>query len=67
MKQVIKTSQRRCSKFKGNCENCKIDCPFPFCQHMDCMSCLQRVECPMCDGDCKTCTDRTICAICEKN
>ena len=56
-------TQRRCTRFLGACEDCKIECPYPFCQHINCAQCKQKAFCPMCEADCTKCPDATLCSI----
>lgn len=66
MKENIasKTQERECKLHPDiSCENCEENCPFLYCQHIDCMMCNQRCECPMCNGDCAKCRYSTYCKI----
>ena len=59
--------QRSC-KINPNmdCEDCKKkDCPFIYCKNIDCMECLERYMCPMCQGNCKKCDKQLLCKICD--
>lgn len=66
MKMKASKSQRECKlKTFTSCETCEEndDCPFLYCQHIDCLMCNQRFMCPMCEGDCKKCQHSTVCKV----
>ena len=49
-----------------SCEECTENCPYIYCQHIDCMLCTERYFCNMCAGNCKKCQFSTYCKICTE-
>lgn len=60
-----KSQSRKCKLHPNvKCENCTNEnCPFPYCQHMNCMRCENRYMCLMCHGECTNCVYSTYCEI----
>lgn len=55
-------SKERKKNCINSCTQCdKVNCPYLYCGHIDCLLCKNRVECPMCNGECKKCTDFNLC------
>lgn len=59
------TKQRRCKVNPyGICTTCgKEDCPYIYCQSIDCTECLHNYTCPMCQGNCAHCKNVLLCKI----
>lgn len=64
--EITSKIQRRCLLDPNNngCEKCEMsNCPYIYCEKMDCLNCTLRMMCPMCEGDCTKCKYHAMCVI----